>query len=126
MSEYQVTAYVNVDPDNFFGWKPRHAIAKVDVFVIKASTPSQVREEMFSIGNRMGCDIHGKTWPSDVRSLSVGDLIEVRSPQGRTPSTVEYLSCDSVGWTDIPEPTNPIVALAGTAATSRPAPNQED
>lgn len=66
---------------------------------------------MFAVSNKIGCDIGGQQWPTDVHSMSVWDLIAVRH-QGK----VTVPSCDWTEWTEIPEPTNPIVESAGTAA----------
>jgi len=122
--QYRVTAYVNVDPDNFFGYKPQHPIAEVDSFEIKAISPQGAAEGMFTVGNRMGCDIHGKCWPADVRSLSVGDVLKIVTPpcDEHPRGATGIYACASVGWEEIPEPPNPIVELVGTAATSRVAP----
>lgn len=121
--QFTVTAYVNVDECNFFGYKPEHPIAEVDSFQIKAIHVEHAAEGMFVVGNRMGCDIHGKEWPADVRSLSVGDVLKIVTPpchEHPRGATAIY-ACASVGWKEIPEPPNPIVAIEGTAATSRVA-----
>lgn len=120
--EYQVTAYVNVwerDRESLRGrferLAPTDPIAEVGTYSIKGVSPLHAAEGMFTVGNRMGCDIHGAQWPSDVRSLSVGDLIRVVDAD----RAVTILACASMGWDEIPEPANPIVPLPGTNATSR-------
>jgi hypothetical protein len=121
--EFKVTAYVNVGDGNFFGLQPSHPIAEVGSFAVKAIDPMHAAEGMFVIGNRMGCDLRGETWPSDVRSVSVGDLLKVVTPTcfEHPRGKITFYTCASVGWQEIPEPTNPIVPLAGTKATSRSA-----
>jgi hypothetical protein len=136
---YTVTAYVNVAEDSagrptgmLDGYKPGDKLARVGTVgefqvEVPARPPSEfpsassVFEKVFEIGNRMAADLDGNTWPSDVRSMSVGDVIEVRpyrAPLASQP--VAIMACDKVGWTAIrpPAPTD-IVALAGTNATSR-------
>lgn len=116
MTRFTITAYVNVSDDSFLGWKPSHPVALVDRFQVEAADVHQAAEAMFTIGNRMDVDQDSRKWPSDVRSLSVGDLVEVRIERSST-----FLACESVGWTDIYEPTNPVVPIEGTRATSREA-----
>lgn len=120
MTRYRVTVYVNVGEDNFSGYTPRAPIALVDTFQIEADTPLDAAGTMWVIGNKEGGEIgyEGKPYPRDVRSLSVGDLVAVSLDGERQP---RFFAVASVGWTEIPEPTNPIVALAGTKATSRKA-----
>jgi hypothetical protein len=130
MTAYTVTVYVNVDDDNFFGYKPRHPIAKVDTFTIEAANPALAAESMFAVGNKeVGPDSAGKNYPRDVRSISVGDVIKLRGPlypdNADSPIATWFYAVASVGWTEIPEPANPIVALEGTRATSRTTPTEE-
>lgn len=120
--QFTVTAYVNVSPDNFFGLKPRDCVAMVGRYVIKADSPNQAAGGMFfTVGNRTGCDIHGQEWPSDVRSLSVGDLLKVETPvcNDHPRGAVTFLAVAAVGWTELPEPTQTKVPIEGTSATSR-------
>jgi len=118
MTLYTVKAYVNVGEDNFHGLKPRDPIALVDEFAISDESPECAAHTMWIIGNRMGDDIGyvGKPYPRDVRSLSVGDLISVKDDRSMT-----FFAVDRADFTVIPEPANPIVELAGSKATSRPA-----
>jgi hypothetical protein len=78
---------------------------------------------MFVIGNRQGLDLHGKRYPSDVRSLSVGDMVSVRDAVTGTQSS---FSVDRFGFTRLIEPINPIVDIGGTNATSRPAMSRDE
>lgn len=119
--QFNVTAYVNVHPDNFFGFKPDHPIALVGAFTVKADDTLGAAREMWVIGNRMGCDLSGNTWPTDVRSMSVGDFIKVITPpcNDHPSGAVNFYACASIGWDELLEPTNPIVSIEGTRATSR-------
>ena len=117
MTRYEVTVYVNVDDD--FQWgelRPTDAIAQVAAFTIDAPDPMGAANKIWAVGNKMGPDDEQKLYPLDVRSLSVGDLIEVRDGRQTT-----FYAVASAGWTEVHEPTNPTVELAGTRATSRPA-----
>jgi hypothetical protein len=120
MTAYTVTVYVNVDEHNFFGYKPRHPIAEVDTFTIEAEDAEWAANGMWPVGNKMRPDSLGKSYPRDVRSLSVGDLLKVSVPGGK-----HFFAIESVGFTEIPEPANPIVALVGTRATSRTTSTEE-
>ena len=120
MPNYRVTAYVNVGEDNFFGYTPRAPLAEVDTFTIEAADVHFAANAMWAVGNKeAGPDAAGKEYPHDVRSLSVGDLLAIHPTD--TDEGKYFLAVASVGFTDVPEPTNPIVALAGSSATSRPA-----
>jgi hypothetical protein len=115
---YTITAYVNVGDDNFRGYTPRAPIAKVGDFVLEdCASAEDAARQFWAIGQKEGRDAAGRRWPHDVRSLSVGDLLALTSAQ----RDMRFLAIASVGWSDVPEPTNPIVELAGSAATSRPA-----
>lgn len=121
---FHVEAYVNVDRECFFGLRPEHDIALVDTFEIKASGDQEAAGFMWTIGNKMSCDIHGKEWPSDVRSLSVGDVLRVKLgpchqyPEGH----ISVLGCASFGWDDLGDRlANRVVPIEGSWATSRPA-----
>lgn len=95
-----VTVYMNTDPNNFDGYKPHHALATDDDLTLLVND----EEEAFVVGNRMGADLNGKTWPSDVRSVSVGDVIHIHPDS--------YVSIERFGFKEIPTPDN-IVPLAG-------------
>jgi hypothetical protein len=117
MISYTVTVFVNVDEDfHFEELKPTDTIAQVAEFTIEAPDPMAAAGKIWTVGNKMGPDDAGNLYPPDVRSLSVGDLIAVNNWAGRE---VTFLAVASFGWTEIPEPTNPIVPLEGTIATSR-------
>lgn len=120
---YRVTAYVNVGEDNFSGYRPRAPIAEVGEYLIASDSALGAARTMWVIGNKEGGEIGytGPRYPHDVRSLSVGDLLKVVDEAG----VQTFLAVASVGWTDVVEPTNPIVELAGSMATSRPAPREE-
>ena len=120
MPNYRVTAYVNVGEDNFLGYTARAPLAEVDTFVVEAADVNFAANAMWAIGNKEeGPDAEGKEYPRDVRSLSVGDLLAIHPTD--TDQGKYFLAVASVGFTDVPEPANPIVALAGSKATSRPA-----
>lgn len=115
---YQVIVYVNVSEDGTFflrGIGPKDPIAKVGTFQVDADTPEDAAHRMWPVGNKINADDAGTDYPRDVRSLSVGDLLSVSIPGEQQ----TFLAVTSDGWRDIPEPTNPIVPLEGTWATSR-------
>jgi len=121
---YLVTALVNAEPGMRGmrdGYEPSHKLATVGYFDIE--TPhddfNEAAEAMFAIGNREGTDLNGQEWPSDVRSLSVGDLLFVSR---NSDSVYAVLSVESSGWQARKLPADSrYVPLAGTEATSRKA-----
>ncbi|MFB7836192.1 hypothetical protein [Streptomyces sp. NPDC056056] len=123
---FTVTAYVNVGPFPFFGYQSGDPVAEVTTvdnaplrlaFTTDRVTDTHTAADAaFVVGNREACDDQGQDWPTDVRSLSVGDVLEVTAPDG----TTTHLSVDSVGFSQIKPPTAR-TALIGTLASSRTA-----
>ena len=119
---YTVTVYVNTADHSFTGYKPADPMAEVTQpdgtpFPLTFTAPTTVEaaaDAAFAVGNRVGRDDNGTTWPSDVRSVSVGDVVAVSAPD----ATVTHLSVDSLGFTVVDPPTN-LVPIEGTRATSR-------
>jgi hypothetical protein len=118
--KFQVTMFLNVNEDmSFFlyGLRPKDPIAEVDTFQFNLNTTNvhHVAEYAWSVGNKVCADDFGKAYPIDVRSLSVGDMVKIVDEDGNQ----TFLAVDNVGWRDLIEPTNPIVPIEGTRATSR-------
>lgn len=118
---YTVTVFANAGRGRFFGLEPDDRIAEVDTFTIEANEPQWAAEGMFHVGQKdepSGARIYdadGKPYPRDVYSVSTGDLVKVVDPDGG----MTFWACESIGWREIPEPTNPIVPLVGSGVTSR-------
>jgi hypothetical protein len=114
-TRYTVTVFIDMDPDyHFMAYDPRHLLAEVDTFTVDVGDgPDGAAEEMFRIGQKGFDDGHrfydvtGKAYPLAVRSVSVGDLVKVVHG-----SRSWFFAVAGVGFTEIPEPANPIVALA--------------
>ena len=112
-TRYTVSVFIDVDPDyHFMAYDPKHLLAEVDTFTVDAGDgPGGAAEEMFRIGQK-GFEDHrfhdatGKAYPLTVRSVSVGDLVKVVHG-----SRSWFFLVAGVGFDEIPEPANPIVAL---------------
>ncbi|MFF9607434.1 hypothetical protein ACF1GY_35025 [Streptomyces sp. NPDC014684] len=121
---YTVTVFMNTAPHSFDGYQPHHPLAEATLpdgsplrLVFDASDHFDSLEAAgaaFYVGNRQGPDGHGQTWPADIRSVSVGDVIKVTGPD----HWIIHLSVDLLGFTRVQEPTT-LVGLTGTRATSR-------
>jgi hypothetical protein len=120
MPGYAVTVFLNTAPLSFLGLQPSDPVATDSdpTLTVVAGDPLAAAEQAFSIGNHMAADEDGRRWPTDVRSVSVGDLVGVRGPEL---ARVWFFAVAGVGFVPVPEPTNPIAALAGSTATSRRA-----
>ena len=110
--QYRVRAYIKADHANpFRNYRFGEDVAFVGQFEIKAADwdDEHAAEGMFTVGNKMGCDIHGKEWPATVRSLSVGDVLRViQPPNNRYPEGHDtWLACGGTGWDEIPRPADP-------------------
>ena len=58
------------------GWQQGDEIATYDHdLLVIAGDPYAAAEKVFAIGNRQGEDMTGRIWASDIRSLSVGDVL---------------------------------------------------
>jgi hypothetical protein len=123
MSAYLITANVNVG----YGlrrraYAPGDPVATVGYYAVEADGFAAAAEAMFHIGNRMAADTEGQTWPADVRSLSVGDVLYLAEGDEHATTGVKILAVARAGWTEVPQPADHCqVELAGTDATSRPA-----
>lgn len=118
MTTYDVWAYVSLDFRNTsLGYQPKAPIATVGRYRVEADDPNAAAEKMFAVGNRMEQDAEGRSWPSTVRSLSVGDLLAIEDGTQRRKVTT-FLAVERFGWKDVVEPTNPIQPLAGSEASS--------
>ncbi|MFD4247295.1 hypothetical protein ACFWP3_37765 [Streptomyces sp. NPDC058525] len=122
---YTATVYMNTARHSFDGYQPHHPLAEATrpdgsplCLVFHASDRTRghetAAEAAFEVGNRQGPDDNGQSWPADVRSISVGDVIKVTGPD----HWIIHLSVDSTGFSTVPEPTN-LTGLVGTRATSR-------
>jgi hypothetical protein len=118
--QYLITANVNVAPRMAGmrdGYQPGHPVATVGYYDVEATDFTAAAAQMFHIGNRMAADLEGRTWPADVRSLSVGDVLYVSR---NSDSAVQVLAVARAGWDEIAQPADRRqVELAGTDATSR-------
>jgi hypothetical protein len=118
MPLFHITVYLNVGPDEFTGLKPGDPLATdADLQLTLTADPDNAAARAYVIGNRLAADDQGRRWPSDVRSMTVGDLLRITCP----PATVYRAVC-IVGFHELLEPANPTLPLAGTRATSRRPP----
>ncbi|MFF8401724.1 hypothetical protein ACF06P_08835 [Streptomyces sp. NPDC015684] len=117
--------YVNTARHNFAGYRPGHALAEVThpdgsplrlVFHAgpRINGHEAAADAAYCVGNRRGVDDHGQSWPTDVRSVSTGDVVKVTGPD----HWIIHLSVDGPGFFPVPEPTL-LVPLAGTRPTRR-------
>ncbi|MEU1077780.1 MULTISPECIES: hypothetical protein [unclassified Streptomyces] len=122
---YTATVYMNTHDDNFDGYEPHHPLAAATRrddsalrLVFRASDRIRSYEDAadaaFEVGNDQGADDNGQTWPGNIRSVSVGDVIKITGPDART----VHLSVDSYGFSPVPEPTT-LVALTDPRVTHR-------
>ncbi|MET8680981.1 hypothetical protein ABZW18_26220 [Streptomyces sp. NPDC004647] len=125
---FTVTVLVNVAMDNgrfanFDGYQEGRPVAEVSTTAgqvlrmrFTAVDEQAAAEAAFSVGNRQSRDDLGQTWPHDVRSVSVGDVLRVEDDHGRA----IHLAVLGVGFDKVDPPRN-TVPLQGSPATSRGA-----
>jgi hypothetical protein len=51
-------------------------------FTVDTDDPAAAPDALWGVGQKVGTDATGKTWPRWVRSLSIGDVAVVTSPTG--------------------------------------------
>ncbi|MET7276547.1 hypothetical protein ABZS59_36150 [Streptomyces flaveolus] len=123
---YTVTVFMNTAPHSFDGYQPHHPLAVAArpdgtplVLVFRASdricSHEAAAEAAFTVGNRQGPDDTGQTWPADIRSVSVGDVVKVTGPD----HWIIHLCVANLGCTPVAEPAY-LTPLAGSRVTSRP------
>ncbi|WP_327309697.1 hypothetical protein OG730_42415 (plasmid) [Streptomyces sp. NBC_01298] len=121
---FTVTAFVSVEEFPFHGYQPASRVAEVttvdNTSLRLLFARSRVADHhdaaatAFEVSIGHACDDLGRRWPADVRPLSIGDVLEVTSPDG----TATFFTIDGVRFREI-EPPTARVPLAGTLATSR-------
>jgi hypothetical protein len=87
-------------PLGFFGYQPQHTVAHDGrlLFTVEAEDPMGALNKAWEIGNRQGADVEGRRWPSEVRSLSVGDVVYVGS------EVRKFWAVARVGWMPVGAP----------------------
>ena len=103
----RVQTYINEGPGMFTGYEAGDLLLKgplvyLDESRVVTGTPRDAKEaedidvmwleHVWAIGNRMGADHEAVRWPSNVRSLSVGDVAVIGE---------RAYSVDVVGWTPV-------------------------
>jgi hypothetical protein len=130
MPIYRVIAAVNTAPGHYNGYTPGDPLACLTaraggspiVFAIDAESTAMVLDEMWTLGNRARDDRQGRCWPTDVRSLSTGDVLIVYPPDHPRVAPQAF-AVAPVGFARIPAPPpSAWLALEGSNATSSPAP----
>jgi hypothetical protein len=92
-------AYMNISKGHYDGYREDHIVVSAPDLIFRVDEHTAA-EDMFSIGNRMSTDLDGASWPSDVRSVSVGDVIGVGHQSKRV-----FFAVEPVGFKPVPEPT---------------------
>ncbi|MFD8900542.1 hypothetical protein [Streptomyces ardesiacus] len=122
---YTATVYVNTAPRSSDGYQHHHPLAEATHpdgnplrLVFHASDRIRDHEAAadaaYEVGNRQSADDNGQTWPADIRSVSVGDVIRVIGPD----HWIVHLSVDRTGFSAVPEPSI-LTDLGGSRASSR-------
>lgn len=93
-----VHTFLNLGAGLFSRLLADDALMTGPVLAIDAADPTDALYGAYAVGNRMEADAHGRSWPSQVRSLSVGDVLVVEgaafvvAPVGFTPIDAKQVS----------------------------------
>lgn len=120
---FTVQAWLNVGR-RFGGYRPEDPLATDDDLrvTVSATSAEHAADRTFEVGNRVSADAYGQRWPHDVRSFSVGDVLDIVPDHIAAPASDDHTwwACTAAGWKQLPSPPpNPRVPLAGSEATSR-------
>jgi hypothetical protein len=95
---YVAYAYENVGPTAMMSLAPNDPVEFIGRFEVEAPSVPEALERVWYVGNKMGPDALGKEWPSDHRSMCVGDVVTIReSGGGFDPPCGRYVAA-AVGW----------------------------
>ncbi|MFD7861589.1 hypothetical protein [Streptomyces sp. NPDC059783] len=108
---YTATVYLNAAPRTFGNHQPRPRLTTAThpdgsplhlVFHASAHIHSHeaAADAAFEVGNHQRADDRGTYWPTDSRSISVGDVIKITGPG----HWITHLRVDPSGFTPVPEP----------------------
>ncbi len=96
----KIRALMNDGDGRFFAYEPSDLLRVGPTLTIDAPDVQTGLGKAYEIGNRMGADETGLTWPSDVRSLSVADVLVVSDglKDHTDPSDIQAFTVDHVGF----------------------------
>jgi hypothetical protein len=95
---YTVATLINEGEGRFFAYDKDDRLVPGPILVVDADSLEGAAEKAFAVGNRQGVDAEGNSWPSNVRSISSGDVVTITADD--TPSALSY-ACGSFGWRSI-------------------------
>lgn len=97
--EYRIVALLNTGERAMWEWRRGDRVEAVErAFHFTADTPEEALEALWVVGNRMGTDEQGLTWPSNRRSMCMGDLAVTIENDDTAGESVTLWACDMVGW----------------------------
>lgn len=107
MPTYHAATYLN---NNDSGRIPFHdpytsedtvTYAHDQYHTVTATGEQDALETVYAIGNHILADDTGTNWPTTTRSISIGDLIHLTTPDGTTDT---WWACEPVGWRTVTAP----------------------
>jgi len=91
-------AYENVGPTAMLSLASTDPLKWVGRFEVDADSVPEALEVIWYVGNKMGPDANGAEWPSDRRSMCMGDVVNIRPIDGSyLPPFGRYVAA-MVGW----------------------------
>lgn len=104
MKRYIVTFNLNVSHRGgmFRGFNEGAVMMEVSRrFIVEAEEPGNTLNLAYRLGNKMGGDSDGEVYPEAWRSVSVGDVIAVRSFDPVGGETADYYAVEPVGFAPV-------------------------
>jgi hypothetical protein len=106
MTSFSISVYLNEGPTRMWEYKPGDPLQWVTDHIVVAESKDEALEVLWRIGNKMGPDASGGDYPSNQRSMCMGDVALVTMlgtiPPGAEWST--FHTVEAMGWSAIDRP----------------------
>jgi hypothetical protein len=108
---YNVQTFLNTGKGRFVGYSIDDGVTAGPMLSIDADNIMSALDDAYMVGNGLTGDAFGFTWPTNVRSLSVGDIVAIGNP---SLSETEYWAVEPAGWKNIPQAYIIVSAILGS------------
>lgn len=96
MKRYIVSTWMNVGDGTMWEFRPgRDYLERGPRVRVEADSVDEALEKVWVVGNRMGPDADGNSWPSECRSMCMGDVVFIGAIGS---GLAEFWSCEAFGW----------------------------
>lgn len=101
---FKVATALNDGEGRFWRYEPSDRLVPGPTLTVEAPGTDEALNAAWEIGNRMGSDANDESWPSNVRSLSAGDVLAVATEMA-SGSAFNCFAIEGVGFKVVSERT---------------------